>query len=283
MSQLQVRARDGFPLAATLFTPPEEPDRALIIASATGVRRGLYMLFARYFAARGWAVLTFDYRGIGDSLVGSVNDSKATIVDWGRLDYAGVIDWMTGRFEGVPLHVVGHSIGGQLLGMLENVEGIRSACTVAAQNAYYRRYPVKQAVKYGVLWHLAVPAVVRTLGYFPAKRFRLGEDLPGGVALDWACFATHEAYLVDRRGRPLRVGFDTMRAPVLAFSFRDDHRAPAANIEALHGNYRRARVEYCHVDPADFGASEIGHMGFFSSAFRKSLWSKSMDWLVEAA
>jgi len=280
---LRLRSRDGHALAATLFEPTSGSERALIVASATGVRRGLYMLFARYFAARGWAVLTFDYRGIGDSLFGRVDDSSATILDWGRHDLAGVIDWMAARYPGLPLHVVGHSIGGQLLGMVDNVELLDAVCTVASQNAYYRRYPLERAVKYGLLWHLAVPAVVKALGYFPAKRWSLGEDLPRGVALDWACFATHEDYLVDRGGRPLREGFDAMRAPVLAFSFRDDHRAPAENIEALHANFVRARVEYCHVDPTDYDAEAIGHMGFFSTSFRRTLWAKSKDWLTEAA
>ena len=37
-----------------------------------------------------------------------------------------------------------------------------------------------------VLWHGVMPLVTRVVGYFPAQILGLGEDIPAGVAMQWA-------------------------------------------------------------------------------------------------
>ena len=53
--------------AATLFLPRAKKRHAVLINSATAVPRKVYRGFAGYLARRGAAVLTYDYRGTGDS------------------------------------------------------------------------------------------------------------------------------------------------------------------------------------------------------------------------
>src|ERR1700738_2148563 len=60
-------AADGYLLGATLFLPRGTKRHAVLINSATAVPRRLYRGFAGYLARRGCAVLTYDYRGTGDS------------------------------------------------------------------------------------------------------------------------------------------------------------------------------------------------------------------------
>lgn len=279
VTEVTIPAREGWPLAATIFRPEKSQDRCVIIASATGVRRGLYEPYARYLARNGTTVLSFDYRGIGGSLRGPIWRSSATILDWGRHDYPGIIEYAIENFPKHRIGVVGHSVGGQLLGMLEHADRIDVVCTVASQNAHYRRYPPLRALKYGVLWHLGVPVVAGILRHFPSKSLKLGEDLPRGVALDWARFARHPQYLVDERGMPLTRAFDSLRAPILAFSFADDHRAPAENVRALHSRFRHSRVTHRDITPRAMGVHAIGHVGFFLSTHRKTLWRESLEWL----
>ena len=88
---ITVPATDGYPLAATLFLPRGAKRHAVLINSATAVPRKLYRGFAGYLAKRGCAVLTYDYRGTGDSrqqaLTGydqpkSLVGFKASMSDW---------------------------------------------------------------------------------------------------------------------------------------------------------------------------------------------------------
>src|ERR1700709_498904 len=60
-------ARDGYLLGASLFLPRGAKRHAVLINSAAAVPRKIYRGFAGYLARRGCAVLTYDYRGTGDS------------------------------------------------------------------------------------------------------------------------------------------------------------------------------------------------------------------------
>ena len=91
IDDITVPATDGYPLAATLFLPRGAKRHAVLINSATAVPRKLYRGFAGYLARRGCAVLTYDYRGTGDSrqkaLTGynqpkSLVGFKASMSDW---------------------------------------------------------------------------------------------------------------------------------------------------------------------------------------------------------
>ncbi len=120
-------AADGYLLGATLFLPRGAKRHAVLINSATAVPRKIYRGFAGYLARRGCAVLTYDYRGTGDSrqkaLVGynqpkSLVGFKASMSDWAALDVTAAVAWMRERYHSLPLNYVGHSFGGQALGLL---------------------------------------------------------------------------------------------------------------------------------------------------------------------
>jgi predicted alpha/beta hydrolase len=277
--KVTVPARDGQALAATLFLPQGEPERVVIVAAATAVRQSFYEPFARYLASSGCAAMTFDYRGIGQSRKGAVAEVDATIRDWGEKDYSAIVDYAASEFPGKTLQVVGHSVGGQLVGMLDNANRIDAVCTVAAQHGYWRLYPWRQAVTYALLWYVVMPLVTWLFAYFPAKRLRLGEDLPKGVAFEWARFARSPHYFVAPDGAPIRRGFDVFDGPVLAYSFEDDVRAPPSCVAALHALFARAQVEHRRIDPTTLEARAIGHVGFFFAKFKHSLWRDSLEWL----
>ena len=44
---------------------------AVLIGGAMGVRQDYYQRFAEWLAAQGYAVMTFDYRGMGESRTGA--------------------------------------------------------------------------------------------------------------------------------------------------------------------------------------------------------------------
>jgi len=102
-------ARDGYTLAATVFTPPQAPRGAVLINAATAVPRKIYRGFAASLAEQGHTVLTYDYRGIGGSRPASLRGFNARMRDWAALDVAAAIDHMRSVWPKLPLAVVGHS------------------------------------------------------------------------------------------------------------------------------------------------------------------------------
>src|SRR6267142_6844270 len=103
IDDITMPAADGYPLAATLFLPRGAKRHAVLINSANATPRKIYRGFAGYLAKRGCAVLTYDYRGTGDSrqqaLTGykqpkSLVGFKASMADWAAQDITATVAWM---------------------------------------------------------------------------------------------------------------------------------------------------------------------------------------------
>jgi predicted alpha/beta hydrolase len=284
---LSIPAADGLPLAASFYAPAARPEGAagtVVLASATGVKRHFYDAFARHVAERGFRVLTFDYRGIGGSrpaATGGVRQVRATMRDWGERDLEGVLAWTAERFRGDPLRLLGHSVGGQLLGLAPSADRVDRAAFVGSQSGYLGHYELPWRWAYRIVMHAAIPVAARTFGYFPASRLGLGEDLPGGVAAQWARWCRDPAYFfADGDGVP-REGYERLRMPLLAVGIADDTIAPPRAVDALVRVYANAAVERVHLRPADVGLSRIGHFGFFRPPAAPA-WRVASDWITRA-
>ena len=271
--EMTLTAADGYRLSATLYGG--KAGKAVLILPATGVPQGYYARFAAWLAAQGFGVLTFDYRGIGQSLQGHVRSVRARMRDWVLLDAAAAMQSLA-SFPKVS--VVGHSFGGQALGLLPEPERIASALIVGSQSGYWRNWPPLARAWMWPVTHVALPGVTRLLGYFPSSRFGFGEDLPKGVAIEWARWCRNPTYLVGA----LRVedAYARFAAPLRAYAFSDDPFGPLGAVQKLLELYPRSPAEVRHMTPADLGVSRIGHFGFFREQFRDSLWCEAREWLA---
>ena len=277
---MEVAAADGVPLAATLFVPADRsPFACALVAGAMGVRRGRYDAFARFLAASGFAVLTFDYRGIGGSARVPAWRSTVTLTEWAEQDMEGVVEWLGRRYPGLPLLGVGHSIGGQLFGLVPSVNRFAALFLVGAQRGYpaYWRGVARPLI--AAFWRV-LPAIVRVFGYLPL-RVAGCEGIPPRVALEWQRWGLHPDFR-DAAGRSQSDRWARFRGRLLSVSFEDDFFAAGAAVAALVRTYATARAEHLHFAPADFGRAEIGHSGFFAEDVCPILWNQVARWLLQS-
>lgn len=278
---LVLQARDGFRLAATLYRPEAPNGRAVQIHAAAGVRQEYYADFASYLAERGFAALTFDYRGVGRSAPVHVRHIDARMRDWAELDAAAALEFLEGEGFSKILGV-GHSFGGQSFAILPGNERISGVLAVASQSCYWRHWRGTRRAGLWVFTRALLPGATRLLGYFPGAVFEQGENLPAGVALEWARWCRHPRYLVGALGLEERAA--RFRAPLRLYAMADDLiYAPPAAAEALLALYPNAQRELIWVRPQDAGVERIGHFGFFRSRFRATLWRDAADWLLGQA
>lgn len=275
MKELRLTAPDGFELGATYFEARTSAARAILILPASGVPQAYYRRFAAFLAERGHAVLTFDYRGIGRSLPSGVREVNAGMRDWARLDAASALAFLLKRHA--RAHLVGHSFGGQALGLLPHPARIAAALVVGSQSGYWKHWPPLGRAWMWPATHLALPAISRMLGYFPARRLGFGEDLPAGVAIEWASWCRHPGYLVG--ALQVQDEYARFAAPLRAYAITDDAFAPPAAVKALLEFFPNSTGEVRTVHPAQVGARRIGHFGFFRETFRATLWREAADWL----
>lgn len=282
ISHIKIPATDGFQLAATLYLPAEERNnnRVVLINSAMAVQRSYYDQYARFLSEEGFTVITFDYRGMGDSLPEPLKNFNTSVSEWAEKDIAGVINWISEQFNSAIM-VIGHSMGGQVIGLVPNNTKITAVLAIAAQSGYWRLWDAPRKYFMALLWYVLIPTLTRLFSYLPGKNVGLGEDLPAGVALEWARWGQNPNYIVDRDGKPIRDYFKTFTAPMLVYSFEDDIYAPKRTVEGLLSFYSQAKITHQHVSPQDLGVASISHFGFFREQFRSSLWRETADWLKE--
>lgn len=276
--QVEITARDGMTLGATLFHPHGPNGRAVAILAAAGVRQEYYARFAGYLAQRGFIVLTFDYRGIGRSRPARLRGFAARMRDWALLDAAAALDHLERTAPGTRLMAVGHSFGGQSLGLLPGAARLGAALMVGAQSGYWRNWPLLGQAWMWPVTHAILPVLPRLLGYFPSARLGFGQDLPAGVAIEWARWCRHPQYLVGALGA--QEAYAGFAAPLRAYAIADDGFAPLRAVEALLALYPATPGELRRIAPRDVGAEAIGHFGFFRERFRDSLWREAADWLL---
>ncbi len=274
METITIPAKDNYALAATIF---RGGDAAVIINSATATPRHFYKAFAQFLVTQGYTVVTYDYRGIGDSAPPSLSGFDATMSEWGLLDMQGVVDWVSAELTPSHLFVIGHSFGGQAMGLLTHSDRIDGMVTASAQSGYWRLQGSGEVWKTRLYVSLLFPILTRLRGYFPWSWFGSAEDLPKGVALQWARWCRDPNYLLGDTSLPLD-RYQSFYAPILALSVDDDVWGTPRSVDAMMSAY--PNVTRRHIVPSDYGIESIGHFGLFRSK-STPIWHELVAWLQE--
>lgn len=276
---LELRAPDGFPLGATLFSA-ESPRGVVVVSPATGAPRGFYRAYAAHVRGRGFSVLTYDYRGIGGSRPsGGLRGFQARMRDWGRLDFAGALAWTRQELPPGPRFVVAHSVGFQLLGLTPEVERLDGIVGVAPPSGYWRLYPPAHRYVLALLWYLVGPLLSRLLGYFPSGLIGFGEELPRGVMEEWCAWCRHPDYLFGHVSKETLERYRRLDLPAFVLGFSDDVIAPPASVHSLLDHFPALDVHERWVEPAELGVDRIGHFGFFREGLGEPLWEATTRWM----
>ena len=272
---------DGYRLAATRYQPAEPNGLSVLINSATGAPRQYYRHFAEYLAQRGCLVLTYDYRGIGGSIDSNFHQPDLALRDWGTQDLYAALGWLQRYAPEQRIAAIGHSIGGQLIGLASNNHLLAAVATIGSQIGYWRNWPTAaKRLQMGLVTGLALPAAVKGFGKLPGFAMG-GVSLPAGIALEWARWCQNPHYFVDEFGMPLTTYFDRVHCPARFYAIGDDHfYAPASAVRALSRRYVAADSEVVWRHPSHWGAAQMGHFGFFRRQAPIAAWDEVSDWLI---
>ena len=268
----KVVTADGAALSARLFRPEGAPRAAVLIVPAMGVPQSYYRAFAHWLAAQGFAVATFDYRGMGESRAGPLRAERADILTWAREDCAAMVEVVSAQAPEAPLYWVGHSLGGQILPFVPNRGRVRKMVTIGTGSGYWRENAEPLRRRAWWLWHVIAPLLVRLFGYFPGRRLNMVGDLPRGVIEQWRRWCLDRDYAAGAEPGA-REQYAAVTTPIVSLSFEDDEFMSARNTTSIHGFYVNAPRTMKRLAPRDVGLRRIGHFGFFRADVGAPLWS----------
>jgi predicted alpha/beta hydrolase len=284
-SRLEIAARDGYRLGATLYmrAGSGDPADAVVFNAGGGLSTVRYRHFLRYLAAEGFPVLAYDYRGVGMSSPASRREFDAGIEDWTEFDQAGAIDALRARFPAARMTSVSHSIGCMFAAGAPNASLLCQMVFIAPHAAYWGDYSQPWRWPMTLLWHVAMPGIARAVGYFPASRLGLGDDFPRRFALQWASRRTPDF-------RPGASGGDAKReaairdrllaivVPALVISMTDDAFAPEVAVKRFLANTPHIDADIRLIDPKAMPPALGGHLGFFSRK-NVAIWASIVEFL----
>lgn len=280
-------ARDGCPISGHWYVPADEqPKSVAVVACGGGIPARTYQAMARYLASKGTAILTFDYRGIGDSRHGSLRGFEAGIDHWGVQDLGAALTFAREAYPDASLGVVAHSIGTLLVGAAPDANRIARLVFLAPHTGYWRDYLDRSRWVLFLTWHILMPFVTKNVGYFPGRALGLGEDLPKGFAMDWARRRQPEFLVTvhdrDRFEKTL-ASYGRVTCPTLVLATTDDAFAPPNAGYRLLRNYPSLMPEFVVVAPADIGRRRLGHFAFIRRATGEHFWNRISAWLLHTS
>ena len=278
---LSVQALDGYPLGGYFYDPEtsDRPERVAIVHCGVGIRAIRYRRFATFLAASGIPTLVYDYRGIGASRPRSLRGFRAAVEDWAEYDCGGAIAWLRSRYPDAEMLAFAHSFGALLVGGAPNSTEQDRLILVCGHTGYYRDYHPRYRVPMMAVWHALMPAITLILGYFPARRLGLGEDIPAHVALQWGLRRSPDLRPKDTGSISRLQGVldrsAALQRPALIVSVSDDAFATEGGVKRLLSYYPRLfPVKRIMYTPADAGTRRIGHFGFFGRHAGAALWPR---------
>jgi predicted alpha/beta hydrolase len=290
-----LRCSDGRLLAAQWFEPPAALGvRAVaVIGSATAVPAGYYRHFAEWLAGRGYAVLSFDYRGIAASRQALQAGEDVRLRDWARVDMGAALhaadkrrrEEQASQGRELGLLWVGHSLGGNSVGLVPGfTEKVDALLGVAAQVAYLGHWSGFARIQAWLFFHLMLPIAVRLLGHAPGRMLGpRAQDLPAAAALEWAAWGRKPGFLFGDDSLARERSYDRFEGVAHLWNITDDHLfGPAPAVDALAAQFTAARVQRHAVSPADLGVAKIEHFGPFRRDLGAKLWPRLLA-PIEAA
>ena len=275
-----IDTQDGYRLGATVYTPSQCTDQCVIVNGATGVLRKFYDAFAQHLAQFGFVVVTYDYRGIGDSKPLLADAPKPSMLHWGQRDMDAVLNFVERTQPASRILGVGHSIGGQLLGVIPDNHRYSAYLNIASQHIHWRNWPLADQPLTALFFFGVLPFFTTLVGGLP--KWVLGaEYLPKQVAKDWSRFGRKRAWIADEKGQPLREGYRVYQGKMRFLAMHDDKRfAPPECVKRLADEFTQADKEVRLIKPEHYGMKSIDHFGFFQKKMNRTAWDECAQWLL---
>ncbi len=276
--EIKIKCLDNIELTGTLYEP-DFVKAAVMIAPATGIKRGFYNSLATFLADNNYGVICFDNRGIGGSKNGDINNLNASLKTWGTLDMTAVLEKLKSCFPNATYHLIGHSAGGQLVGLMDNCTDLSSMFNFASSSGNLKKmtYPFKFSAIFFL--NIFIPISNLLFGKTNSQWVGMGEPLPKKVAAQWTKWCNGAGYVETDFGKEIKIHhYDQLTFPSMWLHADDDGIANLENVKDMMRIFPNSKAEIKTLTPKNLGYKEIGHMKFFSSKY-KELWKHALNWL----
>ena len=237
LEEIVLDRAEGTRYRVTLARAADPAAPVVIVAPAMGMGARYYLPLVEALAAAG--------------VHGAVAEQRGHEAEGGRIPgrgydfrYADLLEDLTGAVAAVrtelpeaPVHLLGHSLGGQIATMYAALHPIDGLILIASSTPYWRHWGWRlHAAGHGF------PLAARLLGHFPGARVGFAGREARGVMRDWGVLARTDRFPVaDDRIADIEL-------PLLVVSIEGDALGPTPAVEGFAARMPRATVTRAHLD-----------------------------------
>ncbi|MDJ0613546.1 MAG: alpha/beta hydrolase [Rhizobiaceae bacterium] len=265
MKPISILTTDDKELTGSLIEHPD-PFGVTIIHGATGVPYQYYASFAKWYAnEKNHHVLFYEYRDSGNLTKAQIRASKTKMADWGITDQSAALDYALENFPDLPIHTIGHSLGGFCLPFHKNADKVVSHTTVNSGLAYWPTHPWSFTLQVIMFWFVLGPLAVKILGYLPGILLGMKTNLPPNVYWQWRKWCTNPDLHEVEWGKELpQPDLQRFKGKLIIIGTKDDKTIPPARVFILDRFFPAAEVDKRLIEPAKLGLKSVGHIAIFS-------------------
>jgi predicted alpha/beta hydrolase len=273
MQKIIITAADGYRLSALYATPYHESIGTIVLSSATGIKKEFYINFSNFLSARGYNVLLYDYRGIGESAPSDLKVSLAYMHEWGTKDMNAVLNYLVNVKGLTGIIWLGHSVGAQLIGFIEHRQHISKVIAINAALGYWKYFPFPMKWLIWGLWYFIGPLMVRIYGYGTMQKIGWGENLPKNILLEWREWCLNKDYFRACLQKKLQADkFYEFTTPITAIYTSDDFIANDKTVPLMMKFFPNSPQKIMKLAVEEYTLDKVGHAGIFRKKFEKNLW-----------
>ncbi len=243
----------GYTLPVNWY-PADRASGAVVLMAALGMGARFYQPLAKALQAAGLNVALLEQRGHGES---PWRPSRSC--DWGFREplvneIPVALDWVKSRSAGLPVYLMGHSLGGHYSAMASGVYGgqIDGIILAACGSPWLGGFTGATRRKLKFLCAMVPPASA-ILGYYPGDKLGFGGREARTLMQDWLALAKTNRYQANGFSDDLDCGIAQYSGPVLSLRMADDAFAPPASVEAVVEKFITATVSNVVLDEQMLG------------------------------
>lgn len=277
IDKFEVECEDRVILRGDLLIP-NKPKAVVQFNCGTAVSKEFYRSFVMYLAENGYVVCLWDYRGNGNSSAESLRYCDFCFSDYGLKDMPAIKYFLRSQFPELPFFILGHSVGGQQIGFMNDLNDVKAVINFAVSSGYYAHMSFVYRMKAYFFFYFFTPLSILIKGYVKAKPFGFMENLPKKVALEWRSWVEKEDYLFDDAffGKSIPKGqFHNFKFPIHIYWTSDDNISNPKNLEAFWKHIQSEKgISFTQLNPEELNLNKIDHFGFFKRSMKKPLWNE---------
>lgn len=239
LTQTLIERSEGTRFALTTARSAQESAPVVVVVPAMGMKARYYVGLIEALAAAGPHAVVAEQRGHEAS--GGRLPSRS--YDFGYAEMVADLDdalrAVRAEFPDSPVHLLGHSLGGQIATMYAALHpgAVAGLILMASSTPHWPHWGPRLLVA-----GYAFPLVSRLVGHYPGERLGFAGREARGVMRDWGRLARTGRFVAGEDA------LATVRLPVLAVSVEGDTLGVPAAVDALVAKLPGASVTRRHLD-----------------------------------